>query len=184
MASKRKAPSFSHCGYMSRAIEPKHVKRVLSRLVKLIRDWQKVNGPIDAIAFRGLSGSLMAPLLSYRTGIPMIAVRKPNDGSHSYKPVEGAYVIDGRYIIVDDFIDSGATVKVIVDAINGFEPSMKFIGTIEYQKVPYCRDLRDDDYKCLLNEYWVDSSKCRGKRPCDFRLWGSDFGTILGSTWT
>lgn len=72
--------------------------------------------PIDAIAFTGMSGALVAPRVASLLDLPMLMVRKAHDGSHSNYRVEG-FVGSQCYVIVDDFVSSGATVEGICDCI-------------------------------------------------------------------
>jgi len=69
----------------------------------------------DGIAFRGLSGALVAPTLSDRFNVPMICVRK-RDGNHGGYSLEGDTRVK-RYIIVDDMIASGVTCSTIINEI-------------------------------------------------------------------
>lgn len=73
----------------------------------------------DSIAFRGLSGSLIAPILAYELGKTLLAVRKRKREGHSDRTVEGDYGAR-RYIIVDDFIQSGKTINTIIEAVHDF----------------------------------------------------------------
>jgi len=68
----------------------------------------------EAIAFRGTSGAAMAYPLSLKLKKPLICVRK--DGSHSSLRVEGAYGVR-TYVIVDDLIDTGATMDKIIKGV-------------------------------------------------------------------
>ena len=95
--------------YMSKVYNTKKfaslAKRVAKHMVKL-RSTLK----FDAIAFTGSSGAALAYPVSVITGIPLVHVRK-RENSHGSE-IEG----DGElksYIILDDFIDSGATIKRI-----------------------------------------------------------------------
>jgi orotate phosphoribosyltransferase len=83
----------------------------------------------DSIAFRGMSGALCAPTLAVRMKKNLIMVRKEGDKNHSGSLVEG-FSNSKRYIIVDDFIDSGNTVCEIVKAVKKFSPKAKCIGII------------------------------------------------------
>lgn len=75
----------------------------------------------DSIAFTGSSGCAIAfPLLIKNKNLGMLYIRKAGESSHgsaieytAKNPVE-------KYIIVDDFVDSGATVRRIVRKINTF----------------------------------------------------------------
>ena len=64
----------------------------------------------DVIVFRGISGAAAAFPLSLATNKPLLCVRKP--GSHSHCRVEGAKDFK-KYVIVDDFIHSGWTLRTI-----------------------------------------------------------------------
>jgi orotate phosphoribosyltransferase len=73
--------------------------------------------PFDRIAFRGLSGALVAPLVAVKMQRGLIAVRK---GEHCHgASVEGVPPNETtRYIILDDFVSSGETVDQIWAAIS------------------------------------------------------------------
>lgn len=81
----------------------------------------------DAIAFRGLSGAGMAPVLCYLLKKNMIYVRKAGptpEPSHAYQDVEGAK--DQRILLLDDFISSGATMRAMMEACQKLRPA-KFV---------------------------------------------------------
>lgn len=74
----------------------------------------------DSIAFTGISGAAVAFAVSAATGIPITCVRKRSSGSeasHSSCAVEG-HVNMERYIIIDDFVDTGATLERVRGAIS------------------------------------------------------------------
>jgi adenine/guanine phosphoribosyltransferase-like PRPP-binding protein len=76
----------------------------------------------DAIAFSGSSGSAAAFCLALKHKIPLIYVRKRNEKSHSYSQVECNVrnLQIKTYLIVDDFVDSGATLDYIANTISKF----------------------------------------------------------------
>jgi hypothetical protein len=95
------------------------IEEIAPRIVKL-----KAKLKFDVIAFRGFSGASIAFPLSYETGIPLLLVRKtwddgrPSDSSHGWA-VEGDHRIDiKRYLILDDFVCSGDTIRQTVKTIN------------------------------------------------------------------
>ncbi len=68
----------------------------------------------DAIAFTGSSGAAVAFPLAMLFKIPLIYVRKDGETSHG-SPVEcNARCHIKKYLIVDDFVSSGETVRRIV----------------------------------------------------------------------
>lgn len=86
----------------------------------------------DSIAFRGMSGAVIAGALAVRLKKPLILVRKPYDVTHSCFQVEGNKAVR-RYLIVDDFICSGETVGAIKKAIESFAPEAECIGVFQFQ---------------------------------------------------
>lgn len=70
----------------------------------------------DAIAFTGLSGSVVAGAVALTMDKYLYCVRKKNESKHSDHEVEGPST-GLRYIIIDDFISSGATVQRIMEMV-------------------------------------------------------------------
>jgi phosphoribosylpyrophosphate synthetase len=71
----------------------------------------------DAVAFSGSSGCAIAFYVAAKYRTPLIYVRKVGENAHGSK-VECNYQGDIRkYLIVDDFVSSGATVRHIRDTI-------------------------------------------------------------------
>jgi adenine/guanine phosphoribosyltransferase-like PRPP-binding protein len=66
----------------------------------------------DTIVFRGFSGAVVGPVVALQLGKPWALVRKVGDNAHSSRVVEGD--VSGDYVIIDDFIDSGETIRKIV----------------------------------------------------------------------
>ncbi len=66
----------------------------------------------DTLVFRGFSGALVGPTVAHSLGKCFALVRKERDSTHSDKSIEG--VVEGQYLIIDDFIDSGETINNMV----------------------------------------------------------------------
>jgi adenine/guanine phosphoribosyltransferase-like PRPP-binding protein len=91
--------------------------KMITSAVKTIRRFSK-HTHFDAIAFTGTSGAAIAYPLSLRLNKPLICVRKKKEKSHYFGRIEGC--VDAKsYIIVDDCVASGRTVKDIVSTISG-----------------------------------------------------------------
>jgi adenine/guanine phosphoribosyltransferase-like PRPP-binding protein len=88
----------------------------------------------DSIAFRGMSGALIATPVSLALNKPLILIRKEEDVTHSSFKVEGNKACK-RYVILDDFISSGETYKAIVTAVSIFAPKAKCIGLLSVQHI-------------------------------------------------
>jgi len=100
-------------GYMRHGHEPEALRKVVRKAGRVLRAMRN-STPFDAIAFRGMSGASIAYPVSYLTGIPTVNVRKDGgSGSHGMA-IEGPNKSIESYVILDDLIDSGETVKAII----------------------------------------------------------------------
>ncbi len=92
----------------------------------------------DSIAFCGMSGALFAPMLAKELNKDLILVRKISDingggksVNHSGHTVEG-HAASLRYVIVDDQVSLGGTVRHIITQIKEFAPDAVCVGIYEY----------------------------------------------------
>lgn len=104
----------SVAAYLKNVFDRKQRRTVINKAVEVLKEAKK-ELQFDAIAFRGLSGAIVAPEIADALDVDIIAVRKP-DNSHSYNSVEHNDY-PSKYIIVDDLIDTGSTIKAIVKEI-------------------------------------------------------------------
>ena len=87
----------------------------------------------DTIAFRGMSGAFLGPPLAMRLHKNMAMVRKVTDDSHSMMLLEGSKLCN-RYVVVDDFASTKATLNKIIDAVyDVMGPDATCIGMIEVE---------------------------------------------------
>ena len=125
---KRKAkytPNYDHMDYMNVAMRPEVLRKALPKIKAILKDVE-----FDAIAFRGMSGAILAPIIAMRERKSLIMVRKPKDDSHSSRTVEGDRGAK-KYIIVDDFMQSGKTARAIKTAIADWAPKAECLGVLE-----------------------------------------------------
>src|SRR5438128_6718890 len=106
----------SHADYLRGVMGPVPLKKTATRLQKEIRA-SKLD--YDVIVGRGLSGTLVVPLLSIALHKPFAIVRK-HISTHSYLKVESSIDLDDikSYIVIDDLIGSGSTLKAIKEEMN------------------------------------------------------------------
>lgn len=83
----------------------------------------------DAIAFTGTSGAALAYPISAKLKLPLICVRKGK--SHSRYPVEGCMNAK-KYIIIDDFIAYGNTIRKIKSAVKKYCTESVLVGIVLY----------------------------------------------------
>ena len=87
---------------------------MVPQAVKEVRRLRRELG-FDSIAFTGSSGAALAFPLSYLLKIPLVHVRKGRS-HYGNGEIEGT-ISTKKYLIVDDFIDRGNTVKRIIKKI-------------------------------------------------------------------
>lgn len=107
--------SWVRSNYMYSNFQPDQFNDNVKRLQQTLVE-EKID--FDSIACRGVSGIMLASPLSFVTKKPLIVVRKTVEGNHGNSILEGYFPRDLRYIIVDDFISTGATVRAIIEEIN------------------------------------------------------------------
>ena len=90
----------------------------------------------DTIVFSGMSGAAMAFLLSHWMSVPLLCVRKKSDNSHYLSTgrgyLEGNVDDVRKYLIVDDFISSGASVQYMIDSIKEKNYNAECVGMLMY----------------------------------------------------
>lgn len=99
-------------------------RKIVAKIVKELR-----NVEFDALAVRGVSGLIMAPIVAYLLNKHVIVVRKPKDveRSHANEIVESP-ITTGDYVIFDDFVGSGETAREIQRQIRGTCPLLVCVG--------------------------------------------------------
>jgi orotate phosphoribosyltransferase len=106
-----------HSGYLHSVLDMECLPLTIKLLEKMIVD----SGlEFSTIAFRGMSGALIAPLIAHKLGKNLLMVRKTGDECHSSHSTEGTHSNE-NYIIIDDLISSGATVRKTIEAVNHME---------------------------------------------------------------
>lgn len=102
-------------------LKPIHDPRELRRVVNLIvSEIGKLNPKPQFIAVRGVSGTAIGGAVSLVSDLPLVVVRKTDDDSHAkhYGIAQGLRGNSGPYVIIDDLVDTGKTVKAIINAID------------------------------------------------------------------
>lgn len=108
-----------HPGYTGRCFEPDRFRVLVDQAAETMVEIMKVT-PFDAIAGSGNSGALLCAALSYKTGIPIITVRKENEPNAEGAMATG-HVINTRYLLVDDMISGGRTARRMIKEIGDRE---------------------------------------------------------------
>ena len=136
-----------------------HTSRVLNHkyrnsvIIKAVWCLRKIQDSFDSIACCGVSGLMVVPQISEILNKNIIVVRK-DEQRYSEFFIEG--VAPARYVVVDDLICSGNTLKHIIGSIHDDTPRAKCIGAYFYL-----------DEECSFNI------------TTDSKLFEKEFGTII-----
>lgn len=124
--------TFKAAQHMEGLLDPKVRGKLIAGTLKIIRYREKKhNEAFDAIAYRGASGAITASIIAHHLRKPLILVRKPEDTKgHSPYQVEGPRTVK-MYLIVDDFMSSGATYDAIREAVEKEHPHAECLGMLE-----------------------------------------------------
>lgn len=133
------APDFDHVHHFRVALHPEKINKLMPAIIENIGMEQL--GEIEAVAFMGNSGALLAPLVALYLGKTLIMVRKTTSGVHSSRLVEGDRGAC-KYIIVDDVVSSGNTARKIMKRITKWSGA-ECLGVLEMN------DVEDDCFRSL-----------------------------------
>jgi adenine/guanine phosphoribosyltransferase-like PRPP-binding protein len=134
--------------HLTMMLTPDRAKFTVRQVIKMIKDRGL---EFDAIACRGVSGLLIAPIVAMRLGKSLIVVRKGED-THSMYTVEGDHGAR-RYLILDDFIDQGDTVRAIASEIYATNRLARCVGFIAYKRLSY-KDISTPWQHQMENAWW------------------------------
>lgn len=123
--------------YSEHTFDPKRLRATAGKLAVLIpRLMHRLNA--DTIVVTGKSGISMGFATSMLADFPLVVVRKPNESTHgaTFEGPDSHKV--KRYIILDDFIDSGATINRVIEQVAtknlGKNYIVECVGVIEYAR--------------------------------------------------
>src|SRR5208337_2265028 len=117
------------CSHLEPLLDPVTRKYTID---KCILDLKEHADKFDAIVVSGYSMALIAPCVADALHKDIILVRKDDEDCHSDYQVEG--VMCQNYIIIDDLVCSGETLKRIQRKIGDhFYSSAKLVGLYLYQ---------------------------------------------------
>ena len=140
-------------------LKPKKLKKLAEVAVKTLNT---MSDKYDTLVFCGISGAIIGPMVALVVGKEMVLVRKKGDIRHSGHDVAG-YSSPKKYIIIDDFVDSGATATHIQKEMYKFQPKAECLGVLSVQElVGACTKYRPKrkglDAHCNLTEVELQDS--------------------------
>lgn len=113
-----------------------HTCRVLNHrarnkiIIKAVCNLRKIANEFDSIVCCGISGLMVVPQIAELLDKHIVVIRKDNDKCYSEFPMEG--VTPFRYVIVDDLVCSGDTIKHMMSTIYEDCPKARCVGVYCY----------------------------------------------------
>jgi len=117
--------------YLNSILNGKRINWKKEGIIRLIAGSEIQFG---SIAITGISGLILGPVVAAQLNKRILVVRKNIETTNSDKIVEGRSVKNDKYIIIDDFIQSGTTINKITKEINIFNPTAKCMGIFLYNE--------------------------------------------------
>lgn len=95
--------------------KPERLMEIVDKVAAVVKKLREDNPGLTHIVAQGSSGQSVAWPVSYKLGIPVCIVRKPGEQSHAGE-MSGSGDL-GNYIIIDDLISTGTTLRRVIKAI-------------------------------------------------------------------
>jgi len=100
-------------------------------------------GQVDCVVGIGLSGTMPLVPVRQKSGINIRAIRKQGVESHSGVSAASEYADSGRYVILDDFVESGSTLTALRAKMAEVFPRWECAGVILYSQYSTCDTFLD-----------------------------------------
>ena len=113
-----------------------HTSRVLNHkyrnkvIIKTVCELRKISDVFDSIACSGISGLIVVPQIAEILKKNIVIIRKDTEERYSEFIIEG--VTPFKYIIVDDLICSGQTIRHIKNTLKSEAPRSHCVGVYCY----------------------------------------------------
>lgn len=148
--------------YLEEVFHVAKFNKTIKSLRESIRRF-KIKKPFDTIVFTGVSGAAVGFPLSLQLKIPTLCIRK--ELSHfGYRP-EGNYGVK-NFIIVDDFIDSGQTIRYIIRNVTRINLHAKCVGIFLYGYTARRNEFRIERSDNSMTEDIIPIIRLNDKRKC------------------
>lgn len=122
--------------HLSNMLTPKEFEKKCRRVIQNMKALQK-RTRFDCLVFSGLSGALIAPVVSRSLKVNMIPIRKGED-CHSCSQVEYLDSISyKKAIIFDDLVESGKTINYIMGQLDEAQPNIQIIGIALHRRLDH-----------------------------------------------
>jgi adenine/guanine phosphoribosyltransferase-like PRPP-binding protein len=103
-------------------------------VVDTIDHWLKCPklGQVDCVVGIGLSGTMPLVPVRQKSGVNVRALRKDGVESHGGASASSEYMTQARYVILDDFVESGRTLVGLRARMEKLYPQWECVGVLLY----------------------------------------------------
>lgn len=122
LARQLHSPAYSQANFV-----PEDFRILVDKMHRKLKCILAKHPNIEAMAACGHSGLMLMGALSYLTGLPQIAVRKPSPEDHDGRKCNGWMGCEG-FLIVDDLCESGKTFARIITSIYDAADALTMVG--------------------------------------------------------
>ena len=140
----------SQASHLSKVIIPNMRRKAVVGILDALEDEE-----FDSVAVSGTSGLGIGSIIAYLKDVGLSVIRKSTANCHSGNKVETTEVVK-RYIIVDDLVDSGKTLRRIVKGMRREHPDAICVGVYLYYNGRYFNESHPSIK--YLNEKVIDTS--------------------------
>ena len=126
-----------HSSYLDRLFQPGELPKTAKYIGSIIKKYResKALPKYSHIAVRGVSGCVIGGLVAARQRKSLIVSRKEGVKSHASFSAEGVPDKEAfNYIIVDDFVCSGDTLRAIIKQISEANNAATCVGMVCYHE--------------------------------------------------
>lgn len=145
----------THARWLNAAFDMNRRKMVVDSIVEQMSQIEDV----DCIATIGISGLLIAPIVSHILGIPLVVCRNESLASHSQRSIEHDIKQPYRFVFIDDLVDTGSTLNNVCIKMRDTFPFIRLAGIIMYS---------DNVHEChSMTTLKTTISRCKYLCPTD-----------------
>lgn len=153
--------------------KPDTLMEIVDKVAALVKKLREDRPSITHIVATGSSGQSVAWPVSYKIGLPVCIVRKPAEESHAGL-ISGTGDL-GDYIIIDDLISSGASVRRVVKALDDEWSENSGYSWAANQKKPVCVGIVLYQSDRGVDDTATFNTAQDGQPACPVRVYGDNY---------
>ena len=116
---------------------PYYFRRIFEDRARVVEEAHALLADVeyDTLVGTGMSGALFVPQLAEELGKKWAIVRKESDDTHAYGKIIGE--LGEHYVFVDDFVETGDTLKHVTGTIIQQTRESEYVGVLENEHASF-----------------------------------------------